>query len=116
MEEGQIKTKAKEKILKQGGIVWFVSPVKYKAEIDIFGAFDGIIIYPPGNIVFIQLTTISNIRAREKKINQFLRRTRTSLYSEIWAYDKKLKDFRIFHIYGGGKARERSEINLSLLK
>lgn len=100
MKEQQIRKKALEIILKQGGVVWFPYRVKYKVEQDIFGVFDLIVIFPPSNIVFVQLTTKSNIRAREKKIMSFMKGRKVSLYCECWGWDNVNNNFKILHIYG----------------
>ena len=106
MTESEIRKKAKEEIIKNKGIPWFTSKVKWKAESDIFGVWDGLIIYPPVIMIPIQLTTIGNIRAREKKIKKFLKDRGVEIFSQIWAYDKKQKKFRVFNVYRQGLAKE----------
>lgn len=100
MKESQIRAKAKEQIIKDGGVPWFAGKIKFKAESDIWGVYDGLIVYPPNaSITPIQLTTIANVRAREKKIKNFMREFNLSIFSQIWCWDKKRKEFRIFNIY-----------------
>ena len=100
MKEFEIRKKAIEIITKQNGVVWFPSKVRWKKEQDVFGIFDILIIYPPSNFVPIQITTASNIRAREKKILNFYKKFGISIYAEVWGFRKKEKDFKILHIYG----------------
>ena len=106
MREAEIKRRAIQEIIKQKGIPWFASKVKWKKESDAFGVWDGLIIYPPTMLIPIQLTTIGNIRAREKKIKKFLVDKGVEIFSQIWAWDKKKKKFRIFNVYRQGLARE----------
>ena len=105
MKEYQIRKLAIKEIEKKGGIIWFPPKVKWRKEGDIFSCFDLIVIYPPSEIVFIQLTTLSNIRAREKKIVNWMKYNDVSIYCEVWGYDQnwKIKNkpmFKILNIYG----------------
>jgi len=100
MKESEIRKRAIEIITKQGGVAWFPSKVRWKKEQDVFGVFDILIIYPPSTFVPIQITTASNMRAREKKILNFYNKFGISIYSEVWGLRKKEKDFKILHIYG----------------
>ena len=106
MTEKQIRKEATKTITKQNGICWFASKVKFKKESDIFSIWDGLVIYPPATLIPIQLTTIENIRAREKKIKKFLANREIEIFSQIWAWDKKQKRFRIFNVYKQGLAKE----------
>jgi len=103
MKEKEIKKRAIEQINKQGGVAWCPPKVKWLKENDVFGIFDAIVIYPPSNIVFIQWTTKSNIRAREKKILSFLKSRKVSIYCEIWGFDNINQNFKVIHIYGDKK-------------
>jgi len=98
MKEAQIRKKATEIWTKQNWIWWFPAKVRYKKEIDIFGIWDAILL-KKDKINFIQLTTISNIRAREKKIKEFLKKNNLSIYSEVWGWNEKKKEFKILIIY-----------------
>ena len=113
MTESELRRKAKIKIIEDRGVPWFAPRVKW-IECDIWGVYDAIVLYPPVTIVPIQITTIGNVRAREKKIKSFLRRVKALIYSEIWAYDKKKKRFRMFHLYSTGKAVEEKGIKEKL--
>ncbi len=103
MKEKEIKKRAIELINNQGGVAWCPPKVKYLKENDVFGCFDAIVIYPPSNIVFIQWTTKSNIRAREKKVLGFMKAKKVSIYAEIWGWDSVNNKFKIINIYGNRK-------------
>ena len=47
---------------------------------------------------WVQLTTITNIKAREKKVLDFLRKTKSLIVGEIWGYDKKKRIFKIIKV------------------
>ena len=114
MTETELRRKAKIKIIEDKGIPWFAPRTRYGLEKDIWGVYDALILYPPITIVPIQITTIGNVRAREKKIKMFLKKANAQIYSEIWAYDKKKKRFRIFHLYSISKAVEEKGIKEEL--
>ncbi len=42
----------------------------------------------------IQLTTLPNVSARRKKILNFMKKFKVKISVEIWAWDKKKKQFR----------------------
>jgi len=101
MKEITIRKKALEILTKKGFVCWYPPKVKYKKETDIFGIFDLINIHNKTGVLFIQLTTLHNIRAREKKVKAFLKKNNLSLFCQVWGWDKKKKDFKIINIYGG---------------
>ena len=101
MKEITIRKKALEILIKKGFVCWYPPKVKYKKETDIFGIFDLINIHNKTGVLFIQLTTLHNIRAREKKVKEFLKKNNLSLFCQVWGWDKKKKDFKIINIYGG---------------
>ena len=93
MKEAAIRKKAVEILGKQGWAVWWPPKVKWRAEGDIFGIGDMIVSGKQG-IKLIQLTTLSNLSARRKKIKKVLETMELSCLIEIWAYDKKKKVFK----------------------
>ena len=93
MKEAVIRKKVVEILKGEGFVCWYPAKVRFK-ENDIFGVFD-LVCCKGSKVRFIQLTTLSNIRARERKVNDFLLRTHSYLNAEIWGYDKKNKKFRI---------------------
>ena len=98
--EAVLRKKAKDEILRQRGIVWFAPRVRYGIEKDIFGVYDCLLIYPPNVLIIpIQITTMGNVRARERKIKRFMKKFKVNIFSQIFAYDKKQKKFRVFNIY-----------------
>ena len=101
MKEAVIRKKVIDILTDKGWICWYPSPVRWKKETDIFGVYDVLAIHKKsGRIKFIQLTTLHNIRARERKVKGFLKKHNLSIYSEVWGYSKKTKEFKIINIYG----------------
>jgi len=97
MKEAQIRKLAVEILTKQGYAVWWPPRVKYRAEGDIFGIADLIISNRQG-IKLIQLTTLSNVSARRKKIQKALENMELGCPIEIWGLAKD-KTFKIIRIY-----------------
>jgi len=106
MTEAKIRALALEKIRKEKGVPWFPKKVKWH-ETDAWGVFDILIIYPPSNFVPIQITSRSNMSARKKKILNFFNKFKISIYCEVWGWDKKIKEFKIQHIYEREKQKTR---------
>jgi hypothetical protein len=100
-KESEIRKKAIQILKKEKWIVWWPSKVKFKQS-DIFGTFD-IICWKKitGNLKFIQLTTISNLSTRRKKIQNFFKKNKINpkiVYNtevEIWAWNGNSKKFKI---------------------
>ncbi|MDO8663795.1 MAG: hypothetical protein Q7K28_03105 [Candidatus Wildermuthbacteria bacterium] len=99
--ESEIRKKAVTKLTDENWIYWYPPKVKFKQN-DIFGVFDIICCKKKvGDLKFIQLTTVSNLSARRKKIQNFL--TENKIHSklsrnadlEIWAWSKRHKSFKI---------------------
>ena len=93
MKEAIIRKKAVELLKKDKWVCWFPAKVKFQ-ETDIFGVYD-LVCVRKNRLKFIQLTTLSNLSARRKKIQNFLISNGVSIPSEIWAYDAKRKYFKI---------------------
>jgi hypothetical protein len=96
MKESEIRKKAIEILKKDKWIVWYPAKSKWKKEQDIFGVFDLICIRMWKKMIemkFVQLTTLSNIRAREKKVKKFT--DIISLPAEVWGWNKIKKEFKI---------------------
>jgi len=94
MKEALIRKKALEILESEGYTCWVPRKVKYW-ETDIFGVFD--IVATREHLRFIQITTLSNISARRKKVRGFLDKLNVSFsgVSEVWGYDSKHKRFKI---------------------
>lgn len=97
--EETIRKHALEELTKKGFVCWYPPKVRWKKETDIFGVFDLVGIHNKTGVLFIQLTTLHNIRAREKKVKEFLTKNNLSLYCEVWGYDQKEGKFKILNIY-----------------
>lgn len=91
-KEAQIRKKVVEILEKENWIVWYPSKVKYKQN-DIFGIIDLLAIKGKKK-KNIQITTISNISARRKKIINFVKKCKVELPVEIWAWNQKKKIFK----------------------
>lgn len=99
--EAEIRKKALEKLANGNWVFWYPPKVRFKQN-DIFGAFDIICCKKRrGNLKFIQLTTVSNLSTRRKKIEKFFRenkiRSKAAFNAkiEIWAWSKRHKAFKI---------------------
>lgn len=91
-KEAVIRKKATQ-ILEQGGwITWFAPKVKFR-QTDVFGIID-ILALRGREKKNIQLTTLSNISARRKKITAFMAQFKVELTVEIWAWNQKKKEFK----------------------
>jgi len=91
-KEAQIRKKVVEILEKESWIVWYPPKVKYKQN-DIFGIIDLLAIKGKKQ-KNIQITTISNISARRKKIINFIKKSKVELPVEIWAWNQKKKIFK----------------------
>ena len=81
---------------KQGYACWWSAKTKFH-ESDIFGIADLICSNKQG-IKLIQLTTLSNVSARRKKINKVLEKMELGCPIEVWGMGKD-KTFKIVRIY-----------------
>lgn len=96
MKENAIRKKFKEICEERKWACWMPARVKFY-ENDIFGIADAVVSTPQG-LKLIQLTTLSNISARKKKINNVLEKKKISCVIEVWGI-RKDKTFRIVRIY-----------------
>ena len=97
VKENSLRKKLKEKLGKYG-LLWFPARVRYY-ENDIFGAFD-CLFYAGGDIIYIQLTTLTNLSHRRNKIiKAFPPQFGIPRNSYIYAWDKKIKTFKIENVY-----------------
>ena len=85
-KENVIRKKFKAICEENKWAVWFPARVKFY-ENDIFGIADAIISTPYG-IELIQLTTLSNMSARKKKIQKVLETKRITCIIEVWGLRK----------------------------
>lgn len=103
-KESTIRNKAKEKLVSEGYVVWIPTRNRFgagvttwqdgkKAGDDIWNIFD-LIGWKEDKLIFIQYTSVSNIRKREKKIRSFIDKHKLSIpkscRAEVWGYkDRK---------------------------
>lgn len=101
MKEAEIRKRAVKILTDEKWIHWYPPKVKFKQN-DIFGVFDMVCCRKTtGNLKFIQLTTVSNLSTRRKKIESFLKKSKIKSKAsfgatmEIWAWSKRQKKFKI---------------------
>ncbi len=101
MRETEIRKKVVKILTDARWTYWYPPKVKYKQN-DIFGTFDIICCEKvTGNLKFIQVTTLSNLSTRRKKIQNFFRKNKINseiilnFGVEIWAWNKRNKTFKI---------------------
>ena len=97
-KESLIRKKAIAILTDAKWISWYAPKVKFQ-QTDIFGVFDLICWEKSSkNLKFIQLTTLSNLSTRRKKIQGFFKKNRITAKSakvEIWAWNNRQKNFKI---------------------
>jgi len=96
-KEADIRKKAIEQLQADGWITWFAPKVKF-LQTDIFGIIDLMALRGKSK-KNIQLTTLSNVSARRKKIVNFLKSNKIELTVEIWAWNSKKRCFKKERIY-----------------
>ena len=93
--EKTIKKHAIEKLKEEGWTCWSPAKVKFQ-ETDIWSIFD-ICCWRGGKMLFLQITSVSNVRARERKIRNFMEANKLKKPSgskiEVWGY--KRGEFKI---------------------
>ena len=94
MKEALIRQKAISILEGKNYVCWYPPKVKWRKEGDIWGIGD-LICTSENGIKLIQLTTLSNLSARRKKIKKALENINVSCLIEVWAYDKKKKQFKV---------------------
>lgn len=98
MKESVIRKKAIIELDKLNYIVWWPYDNRWAREQDIFGVFDIIAIHKKNSLIqFVQITTVSNISARKKKVMSFLDKLRwrdKHFIFSVWGYNQKNKNFK----------------------
>ena len=98
MKESAIRRLACDELERLGYIVWWPYDNRWAKEQDIFGVFDLIAIHKKTALVqFVQITTVSNISARKKKVIGFLLKLRwqdDNFIFSVWGYNQKYKHFK----------------------
>jgi hypothetical protein len=96
-KEKLIRKKAIEILEKQNWLIWKAPKVKF-IQTDIFGVFDMVCWQKKtSRIKFIQLTTLSNLSARRKKIQGFLKKNEIypRIKIELWGWNGNKKTFKV---------------------
>lgn len=104
-KESLIRKKAVNILEKEKWLVWWPSRAIFKQN-DIFGIFDLVCLKKEqGNLKFIQLTTLSNLSTRKKKIQSFFKKNKIKPSQkkfaadiELWGYDNRSKKFKVIEI------------------
>ena len=91
-KESLIRKKAVQILEKEGWIVWYPSKARFQQN-DVFGVID-VLALKGKRQKNIQLTTLSNVSTKRKKITNFFKKFKVELPIEIWGWDKKKKEFR----------------------
>ncbi|HOA47493.1 MAG TPA: hypothetical protein P5570_00460 [Candidatus Paceibacterota bacterium] len=91
-KESEIRKKVVQILENDGWIVWYPPKVRYK-KTDIFGIID-LLALKGRRQKNIQLTTVSNLATRRKKIDNFLTKFEIEMTVEIWAWYAKKKEFK----------------------
>ncbi len=91
-KEVEIRKKAVKELENNGWVVWYPPKIRFK-QTDIFGIID-LLALKGCRQKNIQLTTVSNLATRRKKINEFLTKFEVRITVEIWAWNAKNKDFK----------------------
>ncbi len=91
-KEAEIRKKAIQILNKGGWITWHPSRARFKQN-DIFGIID-LMAVKKKRMKKIQLTTLSNLSVKRKKIANFLEKNKVEMTVEIWAWNGKKKVFK----------------------
>lgn len=98
MTESAIKKEAIKVLNDKFHKYWFPPKVKFYPN-DIFGVFDFVSISPASEIYFVQLTTLSHVSHRRRKILEFFGANHVRVpNSYIWAWDKSVGFFRVLEM------------------
>ena len=108
-KESLIRKKSIEILREEGWITWHPAKIRFKQN-DIFGIID-LLAIKGRRQKNIQLTTLPNISTKRKKITNFLKKFKVELPVEIWAWDKKRKEFRKEKINLKIKKRPKNQKN-----
>lgn len=106
MSEAKIKALVRKELEKNGYLVWYAPVSRFAPKFpyctetnsakDIFTIFDCLAL-KDSEIRFIQYTSYSNRRAREKKIKDFYEKHKVFLPAEVWSV-KEDKTIDIIYI------------------
>jgi hypothetical protein len=93
--EADLRAKAEGMLRAEGFDVWHPPKPRFAyVNTDILGTFD--ILAVRGHLVyFIQLTTVSNLAARRKKVLTYLRQKDVEIDAFVWAWHEAKQSFKI---------------------
>ena len=111
MREAEIRKRAIKILTDKNWICWYPSRARYKQN-DIFGIID-LLAVKGKKIKKIQLTTLSNISTKRKKITNFLKKNKIEMTVEIWAWSRKRREFKKekINVKINGKKNKRTSKN-----
>lgn len=104
-KESHIRKKAIEALEDKGWLCWYAPKVKFQ-QTDVFGIIDLLALRGKSR-KSIQLTTLSNVSARRKKILGFMNENDIEMCVEIWAWDNKNKTFKKEKVNGNTQKLHR---------
>lgn len=83
--------------------IWWKSPSFKRMRWDIFTIFDLIVIDAYDKIIFIQVTSLSNLSIRRRKIQSYFKKHNLIIpNSYVFAWDKRKGEFKIQEIKESG--------------
>jgi hypothetical protein len=87
------------RLLKADGfVVWYPPKPRFAyQDCDIFGVYDLLAVKGPVEW-HIQITTVSNLSARKKKIQRFLHDHDVEVLSQVWAWNADKREFKIVEV------------------
>ena len=97
-KEKDIRKKAVEILTKENWICWYPAKAKFKQN-DVFGIID-LLAVRKKSLKKVQLTTLSNISTRRKKITCFLKENKIQMTVEVWGWCQRQKKFKKEKIKG----------------
>jgi hypothetical protein len=93
-KEGLIRKKVIDILENNDWITWYPAKVRYKQQNDVFGIIDLLAIKKKQR-KNVQITTLSNLSNRRKKIKNFLKKSKVEMTIEIWAWNSVKKIFKV---------------------
>ena len=83
--------------------IWWKSPSYKRMSWDIFNIYDILVVFSHGSVHLIQVTTLTNLSHRRRKIQKFFRDNNFIIpNSFIYAWDQKKEEFKIEEVNNYG--------------
>lgn len=105
-KEGYTRRKLIKHLEEEGWVCWAPPKVRFQQS-DVFGIID-VMALRRNQKKNIQLTSLSNVAARRKKITAFLTSNQVALPVEIWAWHPRKKRFKRERVNIKLKGRKRA--------